>query len=272
MPPLAIHGARGSFPVTGDVFRRYGGHTSSFSLETPQGILVFDAGTGLSALGQTLAERSTLPPITIFFTHLHLDHLIGLAAFKPLLRPDAQITFMADERVLGDWPKALRILIGAPYWPVDLERLGAHVAFEQLPKDAEIIDRCGIRIRWRALSHPQGCLSYRIESDGKSIVLATDYEFGQSAFDRDFVGFAKDAHVLVHDAQYTPEEFDSRRGWGHCTWEHAVAVAQKAKVAQLVLTSHDPSRTDDAVDCIEALARARFPKTVAARAGLILNA
>lgn len=269
---LIIHGARGSFPVTGDPFRRYGGHTSAFSIETPQGILIIDAGTGLGALGLSLFQRPALPPITLLFTHLHLDHLIGLVAFKPLMREDARITFMADQRILGDWPRALQGLVGAPYWPVDLVRLGAQVAFEQLPEQAaDGIDVHGTRVRWCALSHPQGCISYRLESGGRSIVLATDYEFGESRFDRGFAAFALGADTLIHDAQFTPEEFESRRGWGHCTWEHAVAVAKQANARQLVLTSHDPSRTDEAVDRIEALARARFPKTVAARPGLVVN-
>lgn len=266
---VTIHGARGSFPVSGPAYLRYGGHTSCFSAETPDGILVIDAGTGLSQLGAQLSAKAALPPITFLFTHLHLDHLVGLAAFKPLLHPGADITFMADQEVLGDWRAALQRLIAPPYWPVALKRLGASVRFAHLDgKSGKGAERYGIRIRWCALSHPQGCIGYRLQSQKISVVLATDYEAGGAPQDKRFADFADGADVLLHDAQYLPEELPLRRGWGHSTWEQAVAVARQVKARRLVLTSHDPGRTDEEIDRIEASAKAHFPSTVAARPGL----
>ncbi len=270
MARLTVYGARGSFPVFGDAYRRYGGQTSCFAVENDQGILVIDAGTGIRDLGQQLNELKVLPPITILFTHLHLDHLLGLAAFKPLLRRDAKITFMGDAKVHGDWPRVLQGLISAPYWPVDLIHMGAELSFTPLPAKGPLA-LYGHEIRSCPISHPQGCLGYRIESGKRSLVIATDYEIGEEMFDRGFAAFAKGADILVHDAQYTPDDYGAHKGWGHCTWQHAVETAERVGSKELILTSHDPVRTDEAVDRLLAAARARFPKSAAATPGMTLD-
>ena len=270
---FAVHGARGSFPVIGQPFLRYGGNTSCFSLETAQGMLVVDAGTGIYSLSEELLKRKTLPPITILLTHLHLDHLVGLSAFKVMLRPDARVRFVADAAVLEGWQEALQALIERPYWPISLKQVSASIEFKNLPGAGEEagMDIYGINVQQCPVWHPQGCLSYRIAAPGKTIVLATDREHGTKSMDSAFLDFCSGADVLLHDAQFTPEEYPERIGWGHSTWEEGVRVAKETQVKQLILTSHDPSRSDQAIDHMLASARRHFPETLAATEDLVLT-
>jgi len=144
------------------------------------------------------------------------------------------------------------------------------VALKAEELSAGAIDAWGLRVTPEGLHHPQGAMAYRIDGPERSIVIATDHEAG-SAADADLLELARGADVLIHDSQYTPEEYASRKvGWGHSTWEDAAAVAEAAGVGQLVLTSHDPDRTDEEVDGIVTKARERFPNTEGAWEGLTL--
>ena len=270
MARLTVYGARGSFPVFGDAYRRYGGQTSCFTVENDQGIVVIDAGTGIRDFGLQLNERKVLPPITILFTHFHLDHVIGLPAFRPLLRKDASITFMGHPTITGDWQRALQTLMGKPFWPVGLQDVEAHVQFRNLPDDGAL-QLNGSTLTWCPIWHPQMCLSYKIATPNATIVLATDREHGEARFDESFMAFARRADILIHDAQYTPEEHPSRySGWGHSTWEQSAQIAHQLSAKRLILTSHDPSRTDEALDQIVAQAARIFPNTQAATERMVL--
>lgn len=265
MTRFAIHGARGSHAVCGERFRKYGGSTSCFSIETDQGILILDAGSGIASLGHELCQRQILPPITILFTHFHLDHVIGLPAFQPFFRKDATMTLMANPATAGDWQRTLHTIIGKPFWPVGLSETGATLHFEDLPLSIQgPIELYGARISWCQTWHPQMSVSYRIETNGRVFVLATDREHGQPHLDSLLAEFCRGADVLIHDAQYTPAEYPSRCGWGHSTWEESVRVAAMAGVKSLILTSHDPDRSDQEVDQIVERARTMFPNTCAA--------
>lgn len=271
MPQFTIYGARGTHPVSGRAHLRYTGDTSCFGLETPAGLLVIDAGTGITTLGNALGARTHVPPIQLLFTHLHLDHVIGLGAFAPLFRREAQVTLRADARYLGRWRAGLTTLIGGPFWPRPLPRLGARVRFAELGGRSHgpagrMRTLEDVRVRWCPVRHPQGCLSYRLETTRVTVVIATDRECGDRRLDAAFLEFARGADILVHDAQYTPAESHRRRGWGHSTWEDAVRVARQARVGQLVLTSHDPARSDEAIEAIVRQARRRFRRTAAATA------
>ncbi len=269
-PTFTIHGARGSMAVSGGAFDKYGGETTCFSLVARQGILIIDAGTGIIALGDRLMRQEWLPPITIMFTHFHLDHLIGLPLFKPLYRAGASITLMADPHREENWQNSLKTLLGPPFWPLKLERSGAAIRFQPLPKHGNCMRTNGIEIAWHSLRHPQQCLAYRLRTPNRSIVIATDHEQDAVAVDEGFTDFCRGAAALVADAQYTPAEYPAHRGWGHGTWYACALQAAAAGVGKLILTHHDLRRTDRQIDCIVRRARRIFPATHAARAGMRL--
>ena len=269
MARLTIHGARGSHPIAGRAFCRYGGHTPCVSLTAGRDLIVFDGGTGLRPLGEALMARPLVPPITIFFTHFHLDHVIGLPAFKPFYRQGTRVTLVGDPKARA-WRDAVKTLTRPPLWPVSPFRTGAAVRFKNLPGTGTM--RIGrVVISWCPVWHPQRCLSFRIETPTRTVVLATDREHGRQPWDRRFLEFCRGVDVLIHDAQYTPGEFPGRRGWGHSSWEQAASVARAVGARQLILTSHDPGRTDSQIDAIVRRARTMFRNTRAAAEHLMVE-
>ncbi len=265
---FTIHGTRGTMPVAGRQFARYGTQTTCFSLRTPQGLIVVDAGTGIISLSESLQHETELPPITMFFTHFHLDHVIGLPLFQPIYQPQARITMMGDPDRPGGWKRALTTLIGKPYWPVDLLDQRTSIRLQDLPAGRFTMLRHGIRIAWCQAWHPQQCMAYRLESNVSRIVIATDHETGNRQIDENFLSFCRGADMLIMDAQYTPRELTAHRGWGHGSWLTAATIAREAQVGELILTHHDRYRTDAHLDAIVRKARRLFPRTRASREGM----
>lgn len=266
-----VRGARGTMPCSGRDFLRYGGNTSCFSLDTPQGILIVDAGTGMASVAKDIAKRDACPPVVILFTHFHMDHVIGLPVFAPLYRPGAEVTLMADPRRAHDWKASLRHFISHPYWPVGLGDGNPTMKLEHLPVQDGGMSRLGVTVTWFAVPHPQECLAYRLSFGGKSVVVSTDTEYAMDNVDAAFVAFCEGADALIFDAQFTPPEYPSHVGWGHSTWEVAVRIAEQAQVRQLVLTHHAPERSDASLGRIVRAARSRFRNTAAAFEGMVLG-
>lgn len=252
--------------VFGDRYRRYGGNTTCFEVEVePRHHLVIDCGTGLRTLQQEVASDPARR-YTIFLTHYHWDHIQGLPVFRPLLDSDAEVEFYGPlsggrgvREVLGD-------VVRPPWWPISLDEVVARVRYHDLGAPTTV---GSVTVSHEMLTHPQGVAAYRLDGPSRSVVIATDHEAGDTAVDARLSEFASRADVLVHDAQYTPQEHaTTRRGWGHSTWRTAVQAAVDARVKHLVLTSHDPDRTDDGVDGIRGEARALFPLADAAYEGM----
>jgi len=269
MPPIfTILGCRGTMPVAGKSFVKYGGLTTCFSLKTSLGIVIVDAGTGLFRMKED--DREELPPAALLFTHFHLDHIMALPFLKRFHNPGSRVTLIGSPKQHGCWRGALMKLFAPPYWPVPVTRFGAKVVFRDLPVGKNGIELHGIRISWCPLSHPQGCLAYRLETGGKSVAIVTDHESGAAAIDDALAEFCSGVDFLIHDAQYTPSELKYHRGWGHSTWQQAVRMAARAKVRKLILTHHDVGREDREIDKIVANASRCFPGVMAARAGMTL--
>jgi phosphoribosyl 1,2-cyclic phosphodiesterase len=268
---FTVRGARGTVPVSGGEFLEYGGRTTCFSVRVDDGLIVFDAGTGLSHVASSLTDIDRSVPISIVFTHFHLDHVVGLPYFTPFYRQSSDITVMADPRREDDWKGTLKTLIGKPYWPLGFSDFKAELHLRDLPVGDGVVDLYGVKISWFDVPHPQKCLAYRVELPDQVVVVATDVEYEAGEVDPGFVEFCRDADVLLHDATYTPEEYGRHRGWGHSTWEVAALTAGEAKVGRLILTHHAPDRTDDDVACTVEAARNVFPSTDAARENMVLG-
>ena len=254
--------------VAGDSHRRYGGNTTCLEIEAEPGHhLIIDCGTGLRSLQR---EVESEPPrrYSVLLTHYHWDHIQGLPVFLPLFVEGNEVTFYGPTSSEGGVRAALGRVMCPPWWPVSLDEAAADVQFRDLDGPVTI---GGIGVRHTPGSHPQGVTAFRLDGAERSVVIATDHEAGSSEADARIAALASGADVLIHDAQYTPEEVrTTRKGWGHSSYEAAVRVAQDAGVAHLVLTSHDPDRTDSEVDALRGMARAMFPKTDAAYEGMLI--
>lgn len=258
-PSFVIYGARGTLPVAGKSVARYGGRTTCFCLKTAEGLIIIDAGTGISLIEERPDEE--LLPASLLFTHFHLDHITALPFLKRLVNHQSALNLMADPSGRENWRSALMNLFAPPYWPTALTEMGADLEFNNLPSGADSLELYGVHISWCPLSHPQACLAYRLETAAKSVVILTDHEAGDPRIDNILLPFCSKADYLIHDAQYTPEELKKRRGWGHSSWLEGAELALKAGVSELILTHHDYKRRDDEIDKILASARRSFPKT-----------
>lgn len=253
--------------VSGPAVRRYGGNTTCYETEVEPGHhLVVDCGTGLRNLQHDLGDEPLR--FTILLTHYHWDHIQGLPAFLPLFERGNRVTIYGPPSGDMDPHRVLDRVIGPPWWPVALGDAAADVSFRTIgPR----LDVGPVSVTHVAGRHPQGVVVYRLDGPTRSIVIATDHEAGDDTIDAAVVALAQGADVLIHDAQYTPEQVKSNRdGWGHSSYESAVRTAADAGVTQLILTSHDPDRSDEAVDRLRGVARAGFPHTDAAYEGMMI--
>lgn len=259
---ITFWGVRGSIAVSGAGYARAGGNTSCVEVRSGGERLILDGGTGLRALGDTLPSPLRA---TILFSHVHWDHIQGVPFFGPAFHPDSELLLVGATRGGVDLREALGRQMVAPSFPVGLEALRARLAW-RAAKSGDPFEVGPFRITACDLQHPNGVYAWRVEADGKALVYATDTEHGPE-LDRRLLDFAEGADLLVHDAQYTDEEYPHRRGWGHSTWSQAVDVARRARVRRLALFHHDPRRDDDALAIIEDRARGHFAPTFAAREG-----
>ncbi|MEI7436288.1 MAG: MBL fold metallo-hydrolase [bacterium] len=269
---FVIRGVCGSSPASGSVSTGYGSGTTCFTLETRSGWIVIDAGSGLASFEAELQATNNQRPISMIFTHFHLDHLIGLPSFGPLYTPQQRLRLMADPRRTPPWHNLLTSLMAPPLWPVPMTGSAARLEFHDLPIASHGLDLYGIHITWCPVWHPQDCLAFRLEIGGVSIVVATDREPGLPEYDKPFQKFCQGADWLILDAQYTPAEIALRRGWGHGNWQEAAALARQTNVRNLVLTHHDPKRQNSDLDAIAEQARKIFPATRTAFDGFAIEA
>ncbi len=259
-------GVRGSIPTPEHAA---GGNTSCVEVCAGDTRIIIDAGSGLRALGN---ERMAHGPrhSTILLSHLHWDHVCGLPFFTPIYVPGHRVEIASGPNGTLSHDEAIRSLFRAPFFPVDFDELGGTVTTRELRANDKF--QIGdITITMAKLNHPDPVFGFRLEHGGQSIVYATDTEHF-ACVDPTLEKLAAGADILIYDSQYTPEEYPSKVGWGHSTWQAGADLARAAGVPQLVLFHHDPGRTDAQLAEIERTAAANLPGTVAAREGMVLVA
>ena len=271
---IRFWGVRGSHPMPGRSTLRVGGNSSCVEISTSRHTLVFDGGTGLIGLGHDLLRRNGHGTVHIFFSHTHHDHIEGLRFFGPAYSADWTCHLYGrnnGRRTLKD------VLVGAMdqcLFPVALSELAANLDIHDLGDEKRL--RLGgkpplvVHAR-HSEAHPKpGVVLYRTTYGDRSVVYATDVEAPRGGH-QDVVKFARGADVLIHDAQYSEEEYDgefNKVGWGHSTVRMAAEVARDAGVGQLLLYHHDPQHDDRFIRKLERAAQQIFPETQAAREGM----
>jgi phosphoribosyl 1,2-cyclic phosphodiesterase len=267
---LEFWGVRGTAPVSGKNFVKYGGHTPCAAAESSAGdMVIVDAGTGIRRLGESLMARSgsSALEIHLLLSHFHLDHIIGLPFFAPLYSAQARITFYSHV-LPKEAEKWLSGLMAGRYFPVGFRETASQKDFQKVEEESFSIGK--LRISHCPLNHPQGSLAYCIAEKDAGIVFATDTEPPDEGMDERLAGFIRGASYFVCDATFTPEEYPRRQGWGHSTWQQGTELARAAGVRNLLLSHLNPEHDDRAVDEIVRRARREFRRTAAAREGLRL--
>jgi phosphoribosyl 1,2-cyclic phosphodiesterase len=266
-------GVRGSIPTPGRETAEIGGNTSCVEVRAGKLIVILDGGTGLRLLGQKLLKEM---PLTahIFFSHVHWDHIQGFPFFAPAFVPGNNMHLYGGNSVARTLEQTLAGQMDYPSFPVTLSQLGAQMTFRDLGEGqvVRLDDGEGheLTVKTARGNHPNGVWLYRIEHRGRTVVYATDTEH-YAVVDPKLVGLAKGADALIYDSQYTPEEYSSKLGWGHSTYEEGVKAAKAAGVKKLVLYHHDPGQSDAAVRDKERRAKELFPSSLAAFEGLVLE-
>ena len=287
-------GTRGSYPTPGDATVKYGGNTACVEIRAGERTLILDAGTGIIPLGRDLARRARSAnrplEVALFFSHLHHDHTQGFPFFIPAFMPNARLHIFGPGATPETLERVLESNQSPTTFPVSLRDMAAWKEIRWVREtDVMIWDAEGVRLAeagrgvsdealivriHRSVAHPGGVYVYRIQWRGKSVVYATDTE-GYVGTDRRLAQFARDADVLIHDAQYSEEHyrgmlagFPSTQGYGHSTVNMACEMAAAAEADRLVLFHHEPAYNDAMVTEMEAKARTLFAESVAAREGM----
>jgi ribonuclease BN (tRNA processing enzyme) len=281
----------------------YGGNTSCLEIRADDRLVIVDVGTGIKPLGDRLMARDLKNgPINadIFISHTHWDHIMGFPMFGPLFIPGTTLRIRGPISFEDD---TLESIIGTQlsyrYWPVRLSELAAKLDYEQI-RETELDLGGGLKVLTNFLNHPISCLGYRFEYGGKSIVTAYDHEPFRNLFPAESAdaGYSEDtaregeaaakeanekvqtffrgADILIHDAQYTTDEYSRRVGWGHSSFENAIEAAAAARVRKLVFFHHDPNHTDAHLEELEreagAAAAEAGVEALMAREGLSVEA
>ena len=281
-------GVRGSIASPGKETSEFGGNTSCIEMEDDDGnVFVFDAGTGIRALGMDLAKRK-VNNIHLFITHTHWDHIQGFPFFTPAYIPGTTIHIYGPSHFEKTLKKIMDLQMDYAYFPISMQQLNAKIDYTQLKEASLEIGKTTISTKYS--NHPVTGLCYKVSCNGKTVVYSGDTEpyynvlntgakpaesdfaneFGEQESDEnieDIVAERNELHrkfcqsdLLIHDAQYTEEEYGKFKGWGHSPMEAVIRMAESVDVKQMALNHHDPTRSDQNLHDLQAKLQTAFPK------------
>ena len=244
---IKVWGCRGSIPSPGGDTSKYGGNTTCIEVRLGDGsLVVIDAGSGIRNLGRELVRRREPRLIHLFLTHAHWDHLQGFPFFLPAYQKGFTLQVWGGPRSAATLRSYLRQQLTPPFFPVKFAELGAAIRFPARP--ATQISIGGTSIQSIPLTHPDGGYGFKFSEEGRTFVFLTDNELshkhhGGLDFD-DYLRFSEGADLLIHDAEYTPEQYTMTKGWGHSVYNDALRLAMDARAKQFGLFHHNQDRTD----------------------------
>jgi phosphoribosyl 1,2-cyclic phosphodiesterase len=267
MATLKFWGVRGSIPTPGPETIRYGGNTSCSELRHNGKLFILDAGSGLRVLGNELLKSGIPVTASIFISHMHWDHIQGIPFFTPAFIPNNIFTFYGSEPAGKDLFTIIADQMDPTYFPIEMKQMGSTMNFKSLFEGKYEIE--GIEVETIYVNHPGNALGYKFHLNNKTLVYISDNEpfpkidendksnqimLGEDS-NQKLINFISNVDVLVHDAQYTQDEYEKKVTWGHSPVEYTVDIAMKAGVKKLVLFHHDPLHNDDMIDHMLNLAR-----------------
>jgi phosphoribosyl 1,2-cyclic phosphodiesterase len=306
---IEFWGARGSIPSSHPGTARYGGNTSCVEIRTRSNDhIILDCGTGIRRLGVKMMGRSSeaeeiirfekmvefvvedlmqeisfskkaslralegsmeyKDEMHLFLSHYHWDHIQGFPFFIPAYAPGKKLNIFGPLKADHRLRDVISGQMSGTYFPVHIEAMASTMNFHEIVEDTVRIGDATVMSR--ALNHPQGSLGYRITSGEMVVAYATDTEHPEKGIDMNLLELADGADILIYDAQYTPEEYKSKKNWGHSTWLEGVKIAREAGAKKLILFHHDPEHNDTVIDAIREAAKLQFPNVMAAYEGLAL--
>ncbi|MGD2271060.1 MAG: MBL fold metallo-hydrolase [Desulfobacterales bacterium] len=272
-------GSRGSIPVSGKEYLKYGGDTTCLEMRTKSNdIIIIDAGTGIRKLGNQLMKEKR-KKFHFIFTHAHWDHVMGFPYFKPLYFKSSEFQMHRCPFHSKFVATILSKVMAPPNFPVKYTDIRAKMTYlEACPMEFEI---GSVKVTPIPISHPNSGSGYKFMEDGKTFVFLTDNELGYIhpgglTYD-DYREFSRGADLLIHDAEYTPAEYEVFRDWGHSVYTDVLKLAAEAGVEKLGLFHLNQDRTDRAMDgivktCRRTLAeKSNRIKCFAVRAGMTFD-
>lgn len=269
---LKFWGVRGSIACPGDGTIRYGGNTSCIEVHCGGYNFIFDAGTGLKKLGDSLPPGEQLN-YDIFLSHTHMDHVNGFPFFKPAYSPSTRLKLWAGHlKPQGkSIERIIRSLMDQPFFPITVDLLAATLIFNDFTYGEDLIISDRITIRTTPLNHPGGATGYRVEYDGRSVCYVTDTEHTPGRLDANILRLIEGADVFIYDSNFTDKEFPRYKNWGHSTWQEGARLAKQAGVKTFIAFHHDPSHTDNVMDGIATELESTLPGSIVAQEGMVIH-
>ena len=286
-------GTRGSIASPGPDTARYGGNTTCIEVGTDNGdIIIFDGGTGIFRLGNELAKRMPVH-VSVFVTHTHWDHIQGLPFFVPLFVPGNQVQFYGTFDPVYD--KSLKEILAGQmeycYYPVRESELKASIDYTSL-REGQTVSVGTAKVTPVLMNHPVLNFGYLVEADGRKLFFTGDHEPLRNIYDPEdeeyeeyehlislrndgIEEWLKDVDLLISDSMYTAEEYPSKVGWGHGSFQSCIEMADRVNAMRIALTHHEPCRTDQALDSIKAQLLADYdhlsPEIIIAQEGMVIE-
>jgi phosphoribosyl 1,2-cyclic phosphodiesterase len=253
-------GVRGSVPCPGAATLRYGGNTSCIEVNCGEYNMIFDAGTGLKSLGDMLSTRDSVN-YDIFMSHTHIDHISGFPFFKPAYSPKARLKLWAGHlKPRGrSLKKVMETMMDQPLFPVTVDLMAATMIWTDFKAGETIELSPEVTLRTAPLHHPEGATGYRIDFRGRSLCYITDTEHMIGALDNNILELIEGADLVIYDSTYTDDEFPSKIGWGHSTWQEGARLCDIGNVKTFVAFHHDPDHDDKFMDQVNAQLQERRP-------------
>ncbi|HEY5959247.1 MAG TPA: MBL fold metallo-hydrolase [Polyangiaceae bacterium] len=261
---LSFWGVRGSIACPSADHVLFGGNTSCVELHAGKSRIILDAGTGLRELGNRFS-REDVREATLLLTHTHWDHINGFPFFTPAYAPGRTFRIMAGHLGAGKVRNVLAGQMAEPVFPVPLETMRAELVFEDFSAGDRFALGPDVNVITSPLNHPNGATAYRIEYGGKSACYVTDTEHVIGKPDQRVLALIEGADLVVYDSSYTDDEFPSKIGWGHSTWQEAVRLCRAANVKQLAIFHHAPEHDDTFMLALEKEAQSMWEGAIVAR-------